>query len=208
MERLTTGKRPYRVRIHFDGDRGSTLGASFMQGHSLSYENDKNRIGFAESHQCEASHAGSRGRSIDNGSDELAATTVPRPLSINTASSGSVSTANTGTTPQAAHDGNDDLFAESATASSSDISPQTSVSLGMNEREDFTRGGCASATCRCFMAIGYVFIGTALAVAYRASRPKERTLASFENFDSDVEPIFYSEAAYRRKTWHEGGTLV
>ena len=207
MERITTGKRPYRARIHFDGDRGSTLGAIFMQGHSFSYENDKNRIGIAESHECEASHAGSRGRSIDNGSEE-AATTAPGPLSINTASSGSVSNANTGSTSQAAHDGNDDLFAGSATASSNGVSPHSRTSLGMNEHEDFTRGGCASATCRCFMAIGYVFIGTALAVAYRASRPKERTLASFENFDSDVEPIFYSEAAYRRKTWHEGGTLV
>lgn len=209
MAFLLTGKRGYRPRIKFDGNEGSTLGAIVMQGHSISYEIDMNRIGFAESQRCEASHAVSRGRSIENGSGGSNTTTgnVGGTLSINNAVP--PSTAEPVSTLQVPSVNNDDMFVgKTSITSYASIAPnigETTSTLGK-----YTGGGCATASCRCFMAIGYVFIGTALAVAYRLSRPKERTLASFENFESDAEPLVFSvdASAYRRKTFHEGGTMV
>lgn len=207
MARLLTGKRGYRPRIKFDGIEGSTLGAIVMQGHSISYEIDMNRIGFAESQRCEASHAVSRGRSIENGSGGSNTTNVGGTLSINNAVP--PSTAEPVSTLQVPSVNNDDMFVGTTSITSyAGIAPnsgETTSTLGK-----YTGGGCATASCRCFMAIGYVFIGTALAVAYRLSRPKERTLASFENFERDEEPLVFSvdASAYRRKTFHEGGTMV
>lgn len=211
MERLATGNRPYRPLIKFEGVRGSTIGANVMQGHSISYEIDKNRIGFAESSKCEASYAGSRSRSADSATTEstevatesgaTAEGEASGVLSINTASTGS--TASSGTTSIST--GNDDLFVGGVPTTLS-----SGATMTMNEEANTAGGGCTSANCRCFMSIGYVFIGSALAVAYRISRPKERTLASFEAWNSDVEQLVVLDdtPAYRRKSWHEGGTLV
>lgn len=211
MERLTTGNRPYRPLIKFEGMHGSIIGANVMQGHSISYEIDKNRIGFAESSKCEASHAGSRSRSADSGtteSTEVATESVAKVegedsgvLSINTASISS--TANN--VPTSTSTGNDDLFIGGVSTTAS-----KGATMTIHEDANVAGGGCTSANCRCFLSIGYVFIGSALAVAYRISRPKERTLAAFEAWNSDIEQLVVLDdtPAYRRKTMYEGGTLV
>ncbi|KAI2493218.1 Xylanase inhibitor N-terminal [Fragilaria crotonensis] len=67
-------------------------------------------------------------------------------------------------------------------------------------------GGCYNATCRSFMAVGYVVIGTALAVAYRLSRPKERAINAGSLPSEGQRPIYHDDlrSAYRRKsTWSD-----
>eukprot|EP00978_Attheya_sp_CCMP212_P012229 scaffold30403_cov53-Attheya_sp.AAC.1 len=44
--------RKYTNRIYFDQDRGGVLGANIMQGHDISFDSERGRIGFAES-SCE-----------------------------------------------------------------------------------------------------------------------------------------------------------
>uniref|UniRef100_A0A7S1UQS5 Uncharacterized protein n=1 Tax=Grammatophora oceanica TaxID=210454 RepID=A0A7S1UQS5_9STRA len=174
MERLNTAGKPYRPRIQFDGDQGSYLASNMMQRHVISYEIDENRIGFAEALRCTAESAvtGRIGnRNVDG--QEPAEEEEPTTISINT-SGGSASSVGSGASSMAAVGGSapvgndDDIF----------VSDGEDPSLIIDE-EKFYGGGCATATCRCFMGIGYVAIGTALAVAYRISRPKEKYLASF-----------------------------
>lgn len=166
-----------------------------MKGHTVAYEPDLNRIGFAESRQCRTGRS-QGGRNGDGaavgGSSGDGGTSI--------ATSGG---APTGTAPGAANPGStvlaggtdDDLF----------IAGESQESA---QEEDYEGGGCFSASCRSFMAIGYIFVGTALAVVYRVSRPKERigmkdyhqyTMEEAVQNQDDLSPV------YRRKAWNDTG---
>eukprot|EP00545_Synedropsis_sp_CCMP1620_P013545 CAMPEP_0119009382 /NCGR_PEP_ID=MMETSP1176-20130426/4327_1 /TAXON_ID=265551 /ORGANISM="Synedropsis recta cf, Strain CCMP1620" /LENGTH=568 /DNA_ID=CAMNT_0006961891 /DNA_START=43 /DNA_END=1745 /DNA_ORIENTATION=- len=170
LEHMVTGVRPYRARIHFESEKGSLLGANLMQGHTVSYEPDLNRIGFAESRQCETGGSGGGGRTgAGEGGDE--ADNAEAGGSTSLATSGGViqqaapvaTTSNAGTAVSVGTD--DDLFVSGE---------QESFEESKKDEDDLDGGSCFTASCRSFMAIAYVFIGTALAVVYRVSRPKER----------------------------------
>jgi len=190
MEHLQANTRPYRARIQFDGENGSFFGANMMQGHTIVYELDDNRIGFAESRQCQANEANAV--SNTGGSNNAPGTT-----SVGT-TTGAASTGGAGSTGTGGSD--DDMFAQSAAA----------TRAGQKE-EEYTGGVCETSFCKSFMAIGYVLIGTALAVAYRLSRPKERLAQAFQEARDDTR-VFYSQdyvsPAYRRKAWNDEGTIT
>jgi hypothetical protein len=196
MERLVTDFRPYRARIRFEGEQGSLLGATFVQGHTVSYEPDLFRIGFAESAHCQATgkNGGARtatGRS--NMNEQHAEIGVPASVRISGRSSA------TSSAPAQAAAATDDMFVAGA-GSSKPGSAADDDSSGRG-------GGCYTATCRSFMAVGYVFVGTALAVAYRLSRPKVRVVGAGNERSEDMRVIHHQDdlhSTYRRKsTWND-----
>jgi hypothetical protein len=190
MELTTAEVRPYRPRIQFEGEKGSFLGTNMMQGHTISFEPDVNRIGFAESLDCEP---GKGGRSIDDDQVvQVGAMHENLPASTGEAST-KMSSAAAAVSPGVLDIGEDEEYA------AGDASNK-----GKTTEENFGGGGCFTATCRSFMALGYIFIGTALAVAYRASRAKERTADDFESSLFEDGPIRKNDDLYRRKgSWNE-----
>ena len=193
MERMVTDLRPYRTRIRFGEQQGSLLGASFVQGHTVSYEPDLSRIGFAESTHCQAAgnvglERTATGRSNMNEQN----------AQIESPTSGPISGGASDASPAQAAAGTDDMFVAAA---------QSSVPGGAVEGDSSRSGGCYTATCRSFMAVGYVFVGTALAVVYRLSRPKVRVENAGNIPSEDKHSMYHQEdnrSAYRRKsTWND-----
>lgn len=178
MEHMDTDVRPFRARIQFKGEAGSIIGANLMEGHTVSYEPDRNRIGFAESRICQSNTQGA-----DDGDGTTSVST----------SAGSTESTITGATDV----GTDDMFDSLAERYSGD-------------EDDADGGGCFTATCRSFMAIGYVFIGVTLAVAYRLSRPKERGIVKAHEYNSLVDGSApYGDAtSSRRRKLNEESLLV
>jgi hypothetical protein len=207
LEHMVTGVRPYRARINFDGEKGSVLGANLMQGHTVSYEPDLNRIGFAESRRCQTGGSGGGGRTGagSDGNEEESPEASDGSTSLTTSAGTQQQAAaavNTGSSISVAND--DDMFVAGGESSSSEESVKDD-SLG--------GGGCFTAACRSFMAIGYVFIGTALAVVYRISRPKERLGADLLNQYTveEAEALHQKDdltPSVRRRAWNDDGPVM
>jgi hypothetical protein len=189
MERLPTTIRPYRARIQFEKKGGYTLGANVMQGHTISYEPDLLRIGFAESKSCQIrSNTGKRMADGENRVKEGTNSEVDNgQTSIETVKGDSESTP----PPIQTSMGTDDMYIAGSSSSESLIgSTQTTGN-----------GSCTTATCRSYLAIGYVFIGTALAVIYRMSRPKDRAIQALTQYTHETEALYHQDisSAYRRR---------
>jgi hypothetical protein len=200
MERMVTDLRPYRSCIRFEEQQGSSFGANLMHGHTVSYEPDLSRIGFAESRHCEALGKKGGGRTAARGSnmnEQNADLGTPTNVPMSETSSASLA-------PAQAAAGTDDMFV---------AGEGTSEPGRATEADSIGGGGCYTATCRSFMAVGYVVVGTALAVAYRLSRPKERVINAGNLPSVGQHTIYHDDlrSAYRRKsTWNdaEGPVLV
>lgn len=188
MEHMPLEDKPYRTRLNFDSKSGSIFGLNAMTGHTISYEPDSNRIGFAESKTCietgEESDESWRGRGSGEDSNS---------------SNGHIFKANTGAML-------------SSTATDDDIFASKTEALDEESKQEIDSGiTCFTASCRSLMAMGYVFIGTALAVVYRVSRPKERQDNMMQaTYD---EPHIGStnddlNSAYRRKPWNEPASML
>jgi len=215
-------KHRYRAEINFDSPKGSIFGLNSMKGYTISFEPDKSRIGFAKSRSCPKlpvfSNQGNndstttelgKGRSFnDNPDDDIAITTSSARDGQSRKKNGRIFSFI-----------NDDDLYTIATAEGKDTIYSTDLVGGLN---------CNTATCRCLMSIGYVLVGTVLAVVYRLSRPKEAQLYGIR----DIRDIFqfrkgakskqdkaaeetYAAAvaysnnnAYRRKTFDDGGGAV
>ena len=159
LEFVSTDTRPYRARIQFEGENGSVIGANALQGHTVVFELDNNRVGFAESRYCTSgpgAHAG-----LEN---------------IPVASSAANTNTNADQNANNAAEPTDDMFVAEANQNQAEDKPVV---------VDITSGTCDSAGCRSFLAISYLMMGTALAVAYRLSRPKERMPEGFGGFGRD-----------------------
>jgi len=189
MEHMPFQENPFRTRINFDSKGGSIFGLNAMTGHTITYEADEKRIGFAESTECSIESGRNSDESYWRGANGGKATTdASRPDFKANAAMSSRTT-------------DDDIFA-------------TKVE-GLEEAEEELNAGvtCFTASCRSLMAMGYVFIGTALAVVYRISRPKERYDHMMAQASSLEEPHLSSadddlNSAYRRKPWREPESML
>lgn len=196
MDRVVTGVRQYRSSIRFEAQQGSSFGANVMHGHTVSYEPDLSRIGFAESRHCEVLGKDGGARTADGRSSIQENAELGMPTSVHM--SGRSSALSPAPAPSAA--GTDDVFVAGVGSSEPGGAPKANSSGGGGG------GGCYNATCRSFMAVGYVVIGTALAVAYRLSRPKERAINAGSLPSEGQRPIYHDDlrSAYRRKsTWSD-----
>jgi hypothetical protein len=227
LEKVVNGR--YRARIQFDGQTGSLLGANAMQGHTTVYELDNNRIGFAESRSCRADPPSSGGGSGGSGTSQQGSGGGTSTGSSGGSTSGS--NGSSGGTPGGSTTGgttggsssqggtgaggtsigvDDDLFIPDGGGSNNG---NDNGNEGQESDElDVAGGGCTTAMCRSFLAVGYVLVGTSLAVAYRVSRPREKSFgAAFAREEPDAgKPLKYSDedtaynSAYRRKGgWNE-----
>jgi hypothetical protein len=195
MDRVVTGVRQYRSSIRFEAQQGSSFGANVMHGHTVSYEPDLSRIGFAESRHCEVLGKDGGARTADGRSSIQENAELGMPTSAHM--SGRSSALSPAPAPSAA--GTDDVFVAGVGSSEPGGAPKANSSGGGG-------GGCYNATCRSFMSVGYVVIGTALAVAYRLSRPKERAINAGSLPSEGQRPIYHDDlrSAYRRKsTWSD-----
>lgn len=198
MEKIASDFRPFRARIHFEGQQGSYLGLNIMQGHTVSYEPDLNRIGFAESRLCQPGGGDDDSSGVDHSGGNQ---TSQQGGTANSENGGGSSA---GTVFPSQRVETDDMF----------VSGAESTQSGGTSDDETSSGGCYTATCRSFMAVGYVFIGTALAVVYRLSRPKERAITDVGAYTEVSQTRYHQEdlsPVYRRKTaWNEidGPTLI
>lgn len=220
MERvIATGR--YRPRIQFDGQAGSFLGANVMQGHTTVYELDMNRIGFAEVSQCPTrpetrepkGGATTEGGGASNGENGEA--TEP-PVETESTGSGGGSPGETMSPPSGGSSGGDPVSVDDDLVPGETNNPDEKTPPPQPQAPQevvVESGGCKTAMCRCFIAVGYVAVGTSLAVAYRVSRPKEKSFATAfaHEYDNMIDqPMRYTEedmsSVYRRKTWEEEET--
>jgi hypothetical protein len=189
MERLPTSIRPYRARIQFEKKGGSSLGANVMQGHTISYEPDLLRIGFAESKSCQIpTKTGKRMADGESRSKEGTNSEAENgQTSIETVKGDVESTSS----PIQTSLGTDDMYI--AGSSSGESLKGSAQATG--------DGSCTTATCRSYLAVGYVFIGTALAVIYRMSRPKDRAIQALSQYTQETQVLYNHDmsSAYRRR---------
>eukprot|EP00521_Asterionellopsis_glacialis_P017988 CAMPEP_0195293050 /NCGR_PEP_ID=MMETSP0707-20130614/11541_1 /TAXON_ID=33640 /ORGANISM="Asterionellopsis glacialis, Strain CCMP134" /LENGTH=737 /DNA_ID=CAMNT_0040353677 /DNA_START=137 /DNA_END=2346 /DNA_ORIENTATION=- len=205
MEKNGNNKK-IRHRIQFGSEgshRYSIVGANAMQGHTIVFDLENHKIGFGEVDVCREGASSIREQGNTLGATPIEIQTADAtmiedvPLSAQEQQSDVVQpnpniiiSENSGGAvlkPQKAYANivDDDLFAPLDTTPTGSKSQNRANE--QNQKEQLSeniyggstqQGSCVTATCRSFLGLGYVIVGTILAVAYRVSRPKELTMPS------------------------------
>jgi len=157
----------WRAKINLFSNLGSFLGINAMQGHAFFYDLAKDRIGFAESYNCQPkmSPAGL----VDDDMFEL-------PTVHLETESGGLEDPNSPFGSGGPFDGG------MPDGGPGGINPK-SGGPGSVGYLDEDQGTCATATCISFVTVGYCIVVIALAVAYKKHRPRDRS----KQFDREIE---------------------
>lgn len=159
----------YRAKIVLDSEMGSFLGINAMQGHAFFHDLAKDRIGFAESYNCQPK-AGIAGL-VDDDMFELP-TVQHEPLGgidpNGPLGSGPIDGGMPGGIP----------------GGGPGVTSRGPVPDGMGSMH-YDTGRCVTATCISFVTVGYCMVITALAVAYKKYRPRDRSKQFDETREDD-----------------------
>ncbi|KAL7540960.1 hypothetical protein ACHAXR_010522 [Thalassiosira sp. AJA248-18] len=152
----------WRAKITLDSKLGSFLGINAMQGHAFFYDLAKDRIGFAESYNCQPkmSPAGI----VDDDMFEVPTVHMDTELGPDGRPYGSPGPFDGG------------MPGEGPVVTTPRGGPQ----IDAQSQEEL--GSCTTATCISFVTVGYCIVAIALAVAYKKHKPRDRS----KQFDREI----------------------
>lgn len=152
----------YRAKITLDSKLGSFLGINAMQGHAFFYDLSMDRIGFAESYNCQPK-MGFAGLVDDDMFDVATISNLPE-------SGSPYDSMGPGTGP---------IDGGMPDRPEFDTPGRSGPGFGPEQEE---LGRCVTATCISFVTVGYCIVVIALAVVYKKHKPRDRS----KQFDREI----------------------